>query len=198
MTGRLRSPAVVCENHGGQVGERIAVHHTSRDDLSMETIATVSLPIFALLFSGYGAKRLGLLNGASIVGLNGFVYYFALPALFVVKVAESAVGRRFDWRLVAAYHGAGLCVFAVAMLRGRFLFGHRLAVRAWGNVGYMGPPLVRRHSAMARRCRSALFSPSISSSRSRWPSPSWRATWEARHDGSRSGTQLWAGSRASR
>ncbi len=115
----------------------------------METIATVSLPIFALLFSGYGAKRLGLLNGASIVGLNGFVYYFALPALFVVKVAETAVGRRFDWRLVAAYHGAGLCVFAVAMLCGRFLFGHRLAVLglqglavAWGNVGYMGPPLV--------------------------------------------------------
>jgi malonate transporter len=115
----------------------------------METIATVSLPIFALLFSGYGAKRLGLLNAASIVGLNGFVYYFALPALFVVKVSETAVVRRFDWRLVAAYHGAGLCVFAVAMLCGWFLFGHRLAVLGlqglgvdWGNVGYMGPPLV--------------------------------------------------------
>ena len=115
----------------------------------METIATVSLPIFALLFSGYGAKRLGLLNGASIIGLNGFVYYFALPALFVVKVAETAVVRGFDWRLVAAYHGAGLCIFAVAMLCGHFLFGYRLSVLglqglavAWGNVGYMGPPLV--------------------------------------------------------
>lgn len=115
----------------------------------MEIIATVSLPIFALLFSGYGAKRLGLLNEASIAGLNGFVYYFALPALFVVKVAETPVVRLFDWRLVAAYQGAGLCVFAVAMLCGWMLFGQRVAVLgirglavAWGNVGYMGPPLV--------------------------------------------------------
>jgi predicted permease len=115
----------------------------------METIATVSLPIFALVFSGYGAKRLGLLNEASIAGLNGFVYYFALPALFVVKVSEAPVVRLFDWRLVAAYQGAGLGVFGVAMLCGRRLFGQRVAVlglqglaAAWGNVGYMGPPLV--------------------------------------------------------
>ena len=115
----------------------------------METIATVSLPIFALLFSGYGARRIGLLTEVSITGLNGFVYYFALPALFVVKVAETSVVRLFDWRLVAAYHGAGLCVFAMAMLCGAMFFGHRTAVLglqglavAWGNVGYMGPPLV--------------------------------------------------------
>lgn len=115
----------------------------------MDTIATVSLPIFALVFSGYGAKRLGLLNEASIVGLNGFVYYFALPALFVVKVAETPLVRLFDWRLIAAYQGAGLCVFGMAMASGRMLFGHRLAALglqglavAWGNVGYMGPPLV--------------------------------------------------------
>lgn len=115
----------------------------------MDIIATVSVPILALLFSGYGAKQLGLLDEASIAGLNGFVYYFALPALFVIKVAETSVVRLFDWRLVAAYHGAGLGVFGVAMLCGRLLFGHRLAVLglqglavAWGNVGYMGPPLV--------------------------------------------------------
>jgi predicted permease len=115
----------------------------------MDIIATVSVPIFALLFSGYGAKQPGLLDEASIAGLNGFVYYFALPALFGIKVAETSVVRLFDWRLVAAYHGPGLGVFGVAMLCGRLLFGHRLSVLglqglavAWGNVGYMGPPLV--------------------------------------------------------
>ncbi|MBI3031289.1 MAG: hypothetical protein HYY64_17455 [Candidatus Rokubacteria bacterium] len=37
----------------------------------MEKILTVSLPIFALLFSGYGAGRLRLLNEPAVVGLNG-------------------------------------------------------------------------------------------------------------------------------
>jgi predicted permease len=115
----------------------------------MDIVATVSLPIFALVFSGYAARRFEFLNVASIAGLNGFVYYFALPALFVVKVAETPVIRLFDWRLIVSYHGAGLGVFALAMLSGRALFGRRLPVlglqglaAAWGNVGYMGPPLV--------------------------------------------------------
>lgn len=37
-------------------------------------IWTVSLPIFALIFSGYGAGRLRLLNEPAIVGLSGFVF----------------------------------------------------------------------------------------------------------------------------
>ncbi len=115
----------------------------------MEKILTVSLPIFALLFSGYGAGRLRLLNEPAVVGLNGFVFYFALPALLFVKMAEAPLGQAFDWRFPAAYLTGGFVVFALAMLFGRTLFGHGLAVlgleglaAAWPNVGYMGLPLV--------------------------------------------------------
>ena len=109
----------------------------------------VSLPIFALVFSGYGAGRLRLLNEPALVGLHGFVFYFALPALLFIKMAEAPFLEAFDWRFLAGYLTGGLAVFALAMLFGRTLFGHGLAVlglqglaAAWPNVGYMGLPLV--------------------------------------------------------
>ena len=114
-----------------------------------EKILTVSLPIFALIFSGYGAGRLRLLNEPAIVGLNGFVFYFALPALLFIKMAEAPLLEAWDWRFLAGYLTGGFAVFALAMLFGRVLFGHGLAVlglqglaAAWPNVGYMGLPLV--------------------------------------------------------
>jgi predicted permease len=115
----------------------------------MDAVTTIALPIFALVFSGYGARRLRLLAPATIEGLNGFVYWFALPALLFVKVAETPILEVFDWRLLAAYHAGGLSVFALAMLAGRLFWGERLAVlgvqglaAAFGNVGYMGLPLL--------------------------------------------------------
>lgn len=125
----------------------------------MDTIATISLPIFALLLSGNGARRLGLFNEPSIAGLNGFVCSFALPALFIVKVSETPVVRLFDWRLIAACHGAALCVFAVAMLCGWMLFGQRVAVLASGASPCPGGKWAIwarrwswRRSATGRRC----------------------------------------------
>lgn len=49
----------------------------------VDAVTLVALPIFALVFSGYGARRLGLLGEPSIAGLNGFVYWFSLPALLL-------------------------------------------------------------------------------------------------------------------
>jgi predicted permease len=90
-----------------------------------------------------------VLTEASFVGLNTFVYYFALPALFLVRMAEAPIAQLFDWRLPAAYLTGGLTVFLVGMGLTRACFGHRLAVMglaglaaAYPNVGYMGLPLM--------------------------------------------------------
>lgn len=115
----------------------------------MDAVTTVALPMFALVLAGYAASRRALLAAASVAGLNGFVYWFALPALLFVKVAEAAILERFDWRLLAAYHAAGVAVFALAMLSGWLLFARPLAAlgldglaAAFPNVGYMGLPLL--------------------------------------------------------
>ena len=114
----------------------------------MGPVTTVALPMFALVGSGYAARRVRFLDDASIVGLNGFVYFFALPALLFVRVAETPIVALFDWRLLAAWHAAGAVVFAVTMLGSRLVFRHGLATlgvrgltATFGNVGYMGLPL---------------------------------------------------------
>jgi len=115
----------------------------------VDAVTTIALPIFALVFSGYGARHWRLLGDTTIDGLNGFVYWFSLPALLFVKVAQVPILELFDWRLLAAYHAGGLTVFAMAMLAGRLVWGYPLAIlglqgltAAFGNVGYMGLPLL--------------------------------------------------------
>lgn len=64
-------------------------------------------------------------------------------------MAEAPLLEAWDWRFLAGYLTGGFAVFALAMLFGRTLFGHGLAIlrlqglaAAWPNVGYMGLPLV--------------------------------------------------------
>jgi predicted permease len=120
-----------------------------RDARAVDAVTTVALPMFALVGAGYAARRIHLLEAAAITGMNGFVYYFALPALLFVRVAAAPLRTLFDWRLMAAWLAGGLAVFALTVAVSAVVFGHRgatLGVRAFvatfGNIGYMGFPLV--------------------------------------------------------
>jgi predicted permease len=111
----------------------------------MHAVTTVALPVFALVLTGVGARRLRIVDEASVVGLNAFVYWFALPALLLVRMADMPITQLFDWRLPAAWSTGGLAIFVVAMAATRLMFGHDLARQAiagltasFGHVGYMG------------------------------------------------------------
>ena len=62
----------------------------------MATILGVAIPFFAILLCGMAAARLRLLDGAGLMGLNTFVFWFALPALLFHKVATTAIERLTD------------------------------------------------------------------------------------------------------
>jgi malonate transporter len=109
----------------------------------LQTILNTALPFFALIFCGYAAGRFKLLSGASIAGVNAFVFYFALPTFLFNLMATSPIGEVPIGSFVAAYLGTGLAVFATAALLGRALFRVRPGEAAvLGNTGYMGLPLV--------------------------------------------------------
>lgn len=115
----------------------------------MYAVLNIALPFFALIFTGYAAGRTRLLPVPAIHGLNIFVFYFALPALLLVKVSESSVQALLDPQLVAAYYGPGLLLYALTLVLMRQFAPARPAVHAlrglaatFSNVGFVGLPLV--------------------------------------------------------
>ena len=59
----------------------------------MESILNTALPFFALIFCGYGAGRLKLLDETAAAGVNTFVFYFALPAFLFGLMSSSPIGE---------------------------------------------------------------------------------------------------------
>jgi len=115
----------------------------------VEVVVNIALPFFALIFTGYGAGRTRLMGGNTIVGLNAFVFYFALPALLIVKVSEAPTASSHAAHLIGAYYSGGLLLYGLTFLAGRVLFRGSAAVGAlqglaatYSNVGFVGLPLV--------------------------------------------------------
>lgn len=46
-------------------------------------------PILLLIGMGYLSRKIGVLKGGDERVLNAYVYYFALPALFFITIAET-------------------------------------------------------------------------------------------------------------
>lgn len=116
----------------------------------MTPILDSVLPLFALVLVGYGAVRFGILSEAGVRGLNGFVYYFALPVFLFFTMARAPLAELFDWRIVAAATGASCTVFFSALGLAWLLFPERrlaertvvAAASGFGNVAYLGIPLM--------------------------------------------------------
>lgn len=115
----------------------------------MATILGVAIPFFAILLCGMVAARLRLLDAKGLMGLNTFVFWFALPALLFQKVAATPFGRLTDPWLYLAYEGSVMIVYAIVFTLARTVGRMTTAPAAiaafaagWGNVGYMGVPLL--------------------------------------------------------
>jgi malonate transporter len=115
----------------------------------MQSILNTALPFFALIFCGYGAGRLRLLDETAAAGVNTFVFYFALPAFLFGLMSSSPIGEVVNAPFIGAYVTASLALFALSALAGLRLFEIGRAEAAvqglaavLANTGYMGIPLV--------------------------------------------------------
>ena len=115
----------------------------------MHSILDSALPFFALIFCGYGAGRLKLLDETAAAGVNAFVFFFALPAFLFGLMSSSPIGEVVSGPFIGAYVTASLAVFTLAALVGRWLFEvDRAEAAVQGlaavlpNTGYMGIPLI--------------------------------------------------------
>ena len=108
-------------------------------------IALTTIPFFALVLCGWIAARTRRLPADSVAPLNGFVLWFALPAMLLRFVARTPVDTVVDPRVALGYAVCGLTAFALAAMvlrthaRSDWIdTGYGALAAAWPNWGYMG------------------------------------------------------------
>ena len=114
----------------------------------MDAILTVAFPIFALVGIGWLGGRLKLLGEHGTAALNGFVTWFALPAMLFAGLARVRLDEIFNAGFIVVFGGSMVLTYVLGMLAARFVAGAGLAhmslhglAASFGNVGYMGIPL---------------------------------------------------------
>ncbi len=115
----------------------------------MDPVSKIIIPFFGLIFLGYAAARKNWVPPAAVPAFNGFLLYFAVPALLFRFASTAAFAEIMNGRFFVAYTLAGLvtlfCVVAFtrgvmgARLRDASFYG--LAASAT-NVGYLAIPLL--------------------------------------------------------
>ncbi len=105
------------------------------------------VPLFGLVVLGYISGRLKKLPVEGLAWLNFFIVYVALPALFFRLLSRTPVEEFGNTAYLAATTAITFIVFWVCVIIGRWRSGDiRVAsiqgfAGAYGNIGYMGPPL---------------------------------------------------------
>jgi len=116
-------------------------------------LLSLCLPIFAVIGLGWvAATRTRLAPPVMVEAVGAFSFVFALPAMLLRLLAGQPLAQSFDAAFFAAYLGCCLAVFFLAMALAyglgrpsevrRQSAGGLGATAAFGNVGYLGPPLL--------------------------------------------------------
>ena len=111
----------------------------------METLVTVTIPVFGIILTGYLAGKFGLLSEHSAKAINAFVYYFSLPALLFLLTTKADFAEIANFSFILVFVLGTVIVALIAAFGGRAIFGltalpltiHAM-VSSYGNTGYMG------------------------------------------------------------
>jgi malonate transporter and related proteins len=114
----------------------------------VQTILTITVPFFALILAGYVAARREWVPTAAVPAFNGFLIFFAVPAMLFRFASNLPFAEIANGRLFVAWSVAGLAVllFTAWLARRR---GDRVRDAAFfalaasvGNLGFLGVPLL--------------------------------------------------------
>ncbi len=115
----------------------------------MSDILRLIFPFFGIMFLGYGAGRWRGLANSSLPGLNFFVLYLAMPALFFRLVAATPPTDAAAWSFVLTTTFSTYCAFAIAFSVGAIFNGGQVPeatiqgfAGSYSNIAMMAPALV--------------------------------------------------------
>ena len=114
----------------------------------MVAIINLVLPLFGLILLGFAAGKIVDLPETGLAWLNVFVIYVALPALIFTLLSKTPVSEFNNFGFIASTTFATLLVFCLAFFVAGFRNGGNVGeatiqgfAGAYGNIGYLGPPL---------------------------------------------------------
>jgi len=119
----------------------------------MIQITALIAPLFGLMVLGYVAGKVAKLPLEGLAWLNFFVIYIALPAMFFKLLSQTALSQFAGLGFIAITTFATLLMFclcffiaaALGYIKNRDTNIGEATIQgfagAYGNVGYMGPPL---------------------------------------------------------
>jgi predicted permease len=116
----------------------------------MGEILRLIFPFFGVLFLGYAAGRFRLGAETSLPGLNFFISYLAMPALFFQLVAATPLENLSGvWAFVLTTTFSTYCAFAIAFSVGALVNGGHVPegtiqglIGSYANTAMMAPAIV--------------------------------------------------------
>lgn len=112
-------------------------------------VASLVLPVFAIIVTGWLAGALGYLSRSLADALVHFAYNVAMPALLVVTIAQEPARNLLEWRFLLAFGGGSLLCFALVFLAVRTGGKRDLAsgtihgmAAAMTNTGFVALPIL--------------------------------------------------------
>ncbi|UEM12166.1 AEC family transporter [Bradyrhizobium barranii subsp. barranii] len=112
-------------------------------------VASLVLPVFAIIVTGWFAGVSGYLSRSLADALVHFAYNVAMPALLIVTIAQEPARNLLEWRFLLAFGGGSLLCFALVFLAVRAGGKHDLAsstihgmAAAMTNTGFVALPIL--------------------------------------------------------
>ncbi|OAF14791.1 transporter [Bradyrhizobium centrolobii] len=112
-------------------------------------VASLVLPVFAIIVTGWLAGALGYLSRSLADALVHFAYNVAMPALLIVTIAQEPARNLLEWRFLLAFGGGSLLCFALVFLVVRARSEHDIAsstiygmTAAMTNTGFVALPIL--------------------------------------------------------
>jgi hypothetical protein len=115
----------------------------------VQTILGVTVPFFALVLFGYVAARRRWVPIEAVPAFNGFLLYFAVPAMLFRFAANTPIGEITNGAYFLAWGTSGILVMLVVAFVAWRVLRQRLRDAAFyglagavANAGFMGVPLL--------------------------------------------------------
>ena len=114
----------------------------------MLAVVELVLPLFGLIFLGYISGKMARIPFQGLAWMNFFIIYVALPALFYKLLSDTPVHQFSNIGFIAVSISATFIIFCLVFLLARLRKGGNTPTAtiqglaaAYGNIGYLGPPL---------------------------------------------------------